>query len=105
MNQVANDNQTALHLSAASGYDRMVKFLLNNGMTNVNQRTLDGNTALIYAVFNNHVACVKVLLEFGADFLLANCNGHSAPELALSLGHKDIKLMIDAYILQLLEAG
>ena len=104
-NTCASDNQTALHLAASAGYDRMLKYLLSNGFTNLNQRTVDGSTALLYGVYAGHVACVKTLVEAGADLLLANCHGHSPPELALVMGHRDIKLMMDAYILKLLEAS
>ena len=50
------------------------------------------STALMYAAFNNHPACVKLLLEFGADLTLRNEDDYMAMDLAVGQGHKAGKL-------------
>ncbi len=48
-----------------------------------------GNTAMLYSAFGNHVECVKALLEWGADITCQNSQGHSALDIAVTLGHKE----------------
>lgn len=43
----------------------------------------DGNTALMYAVFNDHATCVQELLNAGADFTLQNEALESAYDIAI----------------------
>ncbi len=52
------------------------------------------NSALCYAVLNNHVDSVKVLLEWGADLTVRNTNGHCALDIAILRGNKDGKLRL-----------
>lgn len=47
------------------------------------------NNALCYAVFNNHVDSVKILLEWGADITRRNKDGHCAIDIAILQGIKD----------------
>ena len=42
----------------------------------------------MYAAFNNHPACVKLLLEYGADLTLRNEDDYMAMDLAVGQGHK-----------------
>lgn len=42
----------------------------------------------MYAAFNNHPACVKLLLEFGADMTMKNEDDYMAMDLAVGQGHK-----------------
>jgi ankyrin repeat protein len=62
---------TPLMSAAHSGNVELVKLLLKY-VRNVNQEDKEGNTALYYAVENNHLEVVKVLHEHGAkisDFI------------------------------------
>ena len=47
-----------------------------------------GNTALLYAAYNNNVECVKAILEWGGDITAQNKHGHSAMDIVITLGHK-----------------
>ena len=71
--------------AALAGQTEMVKALLLHGV-DVNTRTREGRTALMFAVINKHAATVQTLLEFGADvnaqsdlgftpLILAACSG------------------------------
>ena len=42
----------------------------------------------MYAAYNNHTSCVKLLLEYGADITLQNDSGYTALDLAVGQGHK-----------------
>ena len=62
---------TPLMSAAHSGNLSLVKLLLKY-VNNVNEEDKEGNTALYYAVENNHLEVVKVLHEHGAkisDFI------------------------------------
>ena len=49
----------------------------------------------MYAAYNNHASCVKVLLESGADLTLHNEDCLTAVELAVGQGHKAGKYWVD----------
>ena len=61
----------ALHFAAISGMDDSVIFLLNMGL-DPNIKDIHGNTALHYAVKNNHSRIVKKLIQNGADKNILN---------------------------------
>lgn len=42
----------------------------------------------MYAAYNNHTGCVRVLLEHGADITIENEEGLSAMDLAVGQSHK-----------------
>jgi len=56
----------ALHLAAANGRDKIVKFLVRAGM-DVNEGTTFGNVPLFFAAMYGHLSTCKLLLELGAD--------------------------------------
>ncbi len=49
----------------------------------------NGNTALCYSVYNNHVECIRTLLEWGADLTVQNKDGYSPLDIAILQAHKD----------------
>ncbi|XP_051500706.1 ankyrin repeat and SOCS box protein 2-like isoform X2 [Myxocyprinus asiaticus] len=61
-----------LHEAAYYGQDQCIKILLRAQPGMINQRTLKEQTALMLAVARNHLACVEILLEKGADPDIAN---------------------------------
>jgi len=56
----------ALHLAAANGRDKIIKFLVRVGM-DVNEGTTFGNVPLFFAAIYGHLSTCKLLLELGAD--------------------------------------
>ncbi|XP_056115958.1 ankyrin repeat and SOCS box protein 2 isoform X3 [Rhinichthys klamathensis goyatoka] len=66
------DGWIPLHEAAYCGQDQCIKILLRAQPGMVNQRTLNWKTALMLAVTMEHLACVKSLLENGADPDIAN---------------------------------
>ncbi|XP_048062494.1 ankyrin repeat and SOCS box protein 2 isoform X1 [Megalobrama amblycephala] len=66
------DGWIPLHEAAYYGQDQCIKILLRAQPGMVNQRTLKGKTALMFAVSRDHLACVESLLENGADPDISN---------------------------------
>ena len=47
-----------------------------------------GNTALMYAAYNNHAPCITPLLEYGCDLTATNEDQLTAFDLAVAQGNK-----------------
>ncbi|XP_061380809.1 uncharacterized protein LOC116774236 [Danaus plexippus] len=79
---------TALHLASWKGDAETVAMLLahNNPKVDVNQLTLDQETALIMAAQYGFVSVVAQLIAKGADVSIRNLKGDSALDLAAQYG-------------------
>jgi len=65
--------------------------------TSVNQRSADGSTPLLWAVYDGNVAEVRRLLKAGANVTLANNYGASPMSLASEVANTEIlKLLVEA---------
>jgi len=60
-----------IHNAARHGHKTALQLLLDMG-ADINERDLDGKTALLSAVSDNHLSCVKILTERGADATISN---------------------------------
>jgi ankyrin repeat protein len=87
--------------AALYGDTEKVKELINQGV-DVNARTHEGRTALMFAVINMHAATVQTLLKLGADvnaqseagftpLILAACSGNARIARALLNGGADVR--------------
>jgi ankyrin repeat protein len=47
-------------------------------------------TCLMDAVQRNHIDCVKVLLDYGADISITNMDGETALDFAINKNHREI---------------
>jgi ankyrin repeat protein len=70
--------QTALHLAAEHGHDKVVELLLAAG-TDFNTQDQDWRTALHRAAEHGHDKVVELLLAAGADFSTQDEDGCTAP--------------------------
>lgn len=76
-----------LHHASRHGLGRTITRLLDDGLCQVNQRTVMGATPIIHAAANRHVQTLKELLSHGADPYLENWYGnalHCAVESGMS---------------------
>ncbi|KAF8423351.1 ankyrin repeat-containing domain protein [Tirmania nivea] len=55
-----------IHVAAQGGHKTALQLLLDIG-ADINERDSSGETALLQAVFYNHLSCVKILIERRAD--------------------------------------
>jgi hypothetical protein len=73
--------QTALHLSASLGYERLSKELMARGV-DPDQRDVNGYSALHFAAFYGQADCARVLVRGGADAYIFNEEGLTALEIS-----------------------
>ena len=77
---------------------QMIKDLIKSG-ANVNAKTDNGETALMWAVRHRNAEVVKALIEAGADINAKNNKGATALMLALILNRspaKTVQILIDS---------
>lgn len=87
----------SLQEAAATGNLKQVRELIDNG-ANVNLRDEEGETALMWASWNDHLDIVKLLLEKGADANVKSSQGRTAFTLAvLQRSSKEIIDLLIAY--------
>ena len=81
-----NPPMTALTLAAENGHDSLVRNLILQGV-NINYQDANGDSALHFAAFSNHIQCGILLVEAGADFRLENRDSCTP----LNLASKELK--------------
>ena len=77
---------TAFQAALVKGQSEMVQALLDKG-ADVNAKTRDGDTGLMFASQQNHLDLVRLLLAKGADVNARKENGASALMIASLFGH------------------
>ncbi|MGH0171432.1 UNVERIFIED_CONTAM: hypothetical protein FKN15_061325 [Acipenser sinensis] len=87
-NVLAKGRESALSLACSKGYTDIMKMLIDCGV-DVNEYDWNGGTPLLYAVHGNHVRCVEVLLESGADPTVETDSGFNAMDMAVAMGHRN----------------
>ena len=70
----------------------MLEYLIKNG-ADLNSKTNDGNTVLMWAVWKEHEKVVKILVENGADKTAENYFGDTVFSLARG---KNNQILIDS---------
>ncbi|XP_059114891.1 ankyrin repeat family A protein 2-like [Peromyscus eremicus] len=94
--------ERAPSLTCSKGYTDIVKMLLDCGV-GVNEYDWNGGTPLLYVVHGNHVKCVKMLLENGADPTTERDSGHNSMDSAVALGYRSVQQIIESHLLKLLQ--
>lgn len=74
---------TALMKAAFFGYNDIIKQILNINTVDINQKhSIDGNTALNFAIMNNQKGAVALLLDYDIDLYIANNNNQTSFDIA-----------------------
>ena len=73
--------------AARNGHNECEEFLVQSG-TQVNDRTIYGNTALILAARQDRHKCIETLIKAGADMNSRNCEGYTALVEAAKRDHR-----------------
>ncbi|PWA26805.1 hypothetical protein CCH79_00001120 [Gambusia affinis] len=87
-NLLAKGRESALSLACSKGYTDIVKMLIDCGV-DVNEYDWNGGAPLLYAVHGNHVRCVEILLDSGADPTVESDSGFNAMDMAVAMGHRN----------------
>ena len=82
-------NQTALHLAAGDGHDKVVQQLLEKGVK-IDVEDGEGRTALHLAAGDAHDKVVQRLLEVGARTDARDRRGRTAFHMAAEYGHEGV---------------
>ncbi|XP_018592260.1 ankyrin repeat family A protein 2 [Scleropages formosus] len=99
---LAKGRESALSLACSKGYTDIVKMLIDCGV-DVNEYDWNGGAPLLYAVHGNHVRCVEILLESGADPTMESDSGFNAMDMAVAMGHRNVQQVMEAHLLKLLQ--
>lgn len=86
------NNSTLAHIAAQHGLTDILKKLGNCG-ANFNIARADGKAPLFYAIKNNQLSSVKIILQYGAD-ISAKASSELPPFFAAVAGNKEIILYI-----------
>ncbi|KAK8121286.1 hypothetical protein PG999_005406 [Apiospora kogelbergensis] len=78
---MAPDGATPLIIAASEGHADMVSMLLKWG-ANVNARSVYDASAIFYAVEQNSLKCVRILIEHGADCTFKDFQGRGILQMA-----------------------
>ena len=85
---------TALHYAAAVGNFVALGLLLDAEKSLLNIPALNGETPLYLAVQKNHLSCVKMFLEIGADLSIKPMHGWNVLMSASHNGHEEMALFL-----------
>uniref|UniRef100_A0A4W4E206 ZU5 domain-containing protein n=1 Tax=Electrophorus electricus TaxID=8005 RepID=A0A4W4E206_ELEEL len=96
INTANQKGNTALHIAALAGQDKVVAELVNCG-ANVNAQSQKGFSPLYMAAQENHLEVVKFLLENGANQSLPTEDGFTPLAVALQQGHENVVALLINY--------
>lgn len=75
--------KTPLHTAARYGHNEVLRRLVEHyGPEHIDALDHKGRSVLWFALANNHVRCVEVLLKHGAKLQLVDARGEDAEEIA-----------------------
>ncbi len=91
VNALNNQDQTPLHFAAQYGRTALAQLLLYNHQAHIGQMdNIDGDTALILAIFYGHTDVIKLLLTHGANANYIAHNENTPLIVALWRGNTEI---------------
>ena len=82
VNTQTSTGATALMVACHAGEEDMVRWLLNHPHTQTDFQENDGWTAMMFAVYFNHLNIIQLLMDHGVDLGVLNFAGQTALSLA-----------------------
>ncbi|XP_065178906.1 zinc finger CCCH domain-containing protein 13-like [Sycon ciliatum] len=89
-NERGPDNATIAHLTASQGNWECLEWIIEQSVLNGKERDHFGGTPLHDAADNNHLECVKGLVEHGVLMIATDNDNHTALDLARTAGHTEV---------------
>ena len=77
------NKQTCFHWSAKLGYDKLLRFLCENG-SQLNSYDRKMRTPIFLATIFDQVKCIEILLEYGANAYICDINGKKPIDVVIS---------------------
>lgn len=102
INAETSRGENALLLASCNGHSDIVRILLEHKM-DVDHVDEHGNTALMYTAYNNHAHSAQELLQHNADITKENLYGDTAFAIAVTKGSRQVQIILERYLLQVLE--
>lgn len=103
INSQDDEGKTALHLCSFLGHIHVMRELLMSPLIDVDICDDYGATPLMYAVYNNQVKGVQELIKSDSDISIQNSDGETAYSICHKKDLSDIRLILDKYILDLIQ--
>ena len=85
-----NHGNSALLMAARFGANDSIRWLIENGISAINEENDRGMTAILCAAFNGHTQTVELLLTLKAQTTERNKDGQSGADLANIIGRQDL---------------
>ena len=89
VDEIDDNESTALHLACIDGHVEVVSYLLDQG-ANINTTDNVDATPLYYACYEGRLEVVELLLSRGADPTICDCGGWTPLIVASYEGHVDV---------------
>ncbi|XP_048238696.1 ankyrin repeat domain-containing protein 50-like [Haliotis rufescens] len=90
MSIMSRAEMSILHVACEGGNVPIVKYVLEQNVTDINSRRRDGSTAAMLAVFKGHGDVFNLLVKKGADLTLFDDKGSTFVDLAIRGGNTEI---------------
>ncbi|XP_048241858.1 ankyrin repeat and sterile alpha motif domain-containing protein 1B-like [Haliotis rufescens] len=87
---VDSKGDNILHLACLTGRMKVVKYVLSQGLVNIDARGWRKQTAVMRAAWNRHREVVKLLVSKGADVTLVDSKGENILHLACWKGQVEV---------------
>ncbi|CAF2702278.1 unnamed protein product [Rotaria sp. Silwood2] len=98
-NRAFNTDSSAIHYACRSGHLNVVKYLLEQDSTIINDPDIECWTSLHYACYNGHINIIKLLLKYNADVNLKDNYLFQTPiQFAMYRQFEDIVHLLDPNI-------
>ena len=85
---------TALHWAAYKGHVEVCQYLVVEALADVNARSKELMTPLLYAAYQNSISLCEALLDLGAEIDAANNDKETALFIATSMRYFDLALLL-----------